>query len=318
MENPSRGVTILLTGASGFLGSHIASTLVSQGYRVLALFHSSPVRSDGLEPVRGDILVIDSLKEILKDVRVDAIIHAAAVLLDKTANPRTLVEVNVTGTLNILEAARLHDVKKIVFASSAAVYGNAAGKLVNEDHPVNPNNSYGATKLLAEIYGLEYSFNYGMNFLALRFTNIYGPGRERGPSLHRELIENAVAGIPTRIPHGAKNRIDWVYVKDCSNAVLLSLRSQRIQHRVFNIASGKHKTLLDLKKAIKTVIPDATIDVGPGLYPGLDIRGLMDISRAAGELNYVPQYNLEKGVRDYIDSLREQSKEKSRSAVTRA
>jgi nucleoside-diphosphate-sugar epimerase len=301
---------VLVTGAAGFLGSHIVDRLGDQGYKVYAMCHSSPLsvrltaREPQIEPVRSDILDLVSLEEVVKEKEVEAIVHVAALLLNDWITPRALVEANITGTLNMLEAARLFDVKRFIFASSCAVYGNTAGNVVDEQHPTNPTNLYGTGKLLGEMYGLDFSSRHGLDFVALRFSSIYGPGRERGPSIHREIVENAVSGRPLHLPSGADHMTDWVYVKDCAEAAIRVLSTNKLAHRIFNIASGKHYTLADIGDAVKKMIPEADIRIGPGLYPGMDVRGVIDISRARRELAYDPQYDLYSGLREYVDYLR--------------
>ncbi|MEM3439434.1 MAG: NAD(P)-dependent oxidoreductase [Candidatus Bathyarchaeia archaeon] len=214
-------------------------------------------------------------------------------------------EVNVKGTLNVLEAARLMDLHRVIFISSTAVYGiTKEGELVGEDYRKNPVTLYGAQKLFGEHLGENYRINYGLSFIALRLPIVYGPGQsQRGFSAFKEIVEKPLLGERAVVKVGGDQKYDAVYVKDVARSVWLASRAKDPRHSAFNIGAGNQCTLWDLAEIVKSYIPNALIEIGPGFDVAEPIRGPLDLRRAKDELGYVPTYDLERGVRDYIEKI---------------
>lgn len=321
-------MSILITGGMGAIGSFVTRKLVEMGTKpILYSRHKDIVLISDIENkvviVEGDILDLDKLIKTIKNYKVKRIIHAAARLgAFSSSNPAMAIRVNTEGTANVLEAALRENVNRIVYTSAKGVYSEAKGeyghptyKPINEGYPTENNMGfYGLTKLFGEKVGFQYQQKYGIDFIVLRFSSTYGPGKilKHGTSspmtIHGRMIENSMLGKPVRIPQGAEQEDDFIYYRDAANGVALACFAKDLTHRIFNIGSGKGSTLLEFANAVKKIYPKADIDIGPGLdffKIGFNVYNVYDISRAQKELSFSPRYDLENGVRDYIETLRQ-------------
>lgn len=179
-----------------------------------------------------------------------------------------------------------------------------------EEHPKCPIKAYDVTKLAAEQLGAVYRDAYGIEFSALRFAGIYGPGKQARHgkmSLRSRLVEDPFSGKPVRIKQGGDQLDDMIYVDDVAEALVQAVLANRLNHGAYNIASGKGQTIRQFADAVRAVIPDADIEVGPGLNPlGFDVHyyAIFDISRAHKDFGWQPRFDLQTGVRDYVERLR--------------
>ncbi|MFC1907436.1 NAD-dependent epimerase/dehydratase family protein, partial [Chloroflexota bacterium] len=249
-------MNILVTGGLGVNGAWITRQLLDEGYRPVIYENRIdttlvPDIADKLDIVMGDILDIASVIRVLKEYKINCVIHLAA-LMPGTAQTNQLIgfNVNATGTVNVLEAARIMGIERVVFASSKGVYapfigeyGHPTYKPVDEDYPLGPITMmvYGATKIASEHMGISYSKDYGLEFIALRCGGIYGVGKSarHGPiAIYGNMIENAMVGKPTKLPVGGDAKDDIIYVKDYANAIVLACFAKDVKHHVFNIGSG--------------------------------------------------------------------------------
>jgi UDP-glucose 4-epimerase len=255
---------------------------------------------------------------VIKRHRITHIVHAAAFVgAVSAANPALSVQVNVMGMVNVLEAARAFDVARVVYTSAKGVYGPALGeygaptyKPVPEDHPKNPKRIYDSAKLMAEQVGLYYQANMGMDVVVLRFATTYGPGktaRHGKMGVTSQIVENPANGLPFRLPQGGDEKDDFIYNKDSAHGIYLACMAKNPKSRVYNIGTGVGITLNDVARVVRKHLPHAEIEIGPGLnflgmpYPASSVY---DISRARAELGFAPQYDLEHGIADYLDSLK--------------
>jgi len=302
---------VLVTGGTGFIGGHIIRELLTKGHQAVA-FDSSP--SSGslkdveqrIDIVRGEVQDLPTIVTIIKKFDVTHIVHTASIMTKESQeNPLTALNVNVLGTVNMLEAARIMDLRKVTLMSSTAVYGiTDEGKLIDEEYPQRPITIYGATKLLCEHYGVNYSKDYGMSFAALRFPIVYGPGQSyRGFSSFKEIIEKPIRGIPAEVPYGGDHKYDGIYVKDVARAIALATDITNTPHCTFNIGTGVLHTLKDLARVVKEFVPNAIIKIGPGFDTREPIKGPLNITRAREEIGFQPTFDLESGVRDYIETI---------------
>lgn len=311
-------MTVLVTGGSGFIGSYTLRRLVEMGEKAIS-FSRKPPPEDIAGKVsvetdhRGDVRFLTSILSAIKKHDVKSIIHTASMLAYASQkDPALGFDINARGTLNILEAARIMNIKRVVYVSGQSVYGiTEEGKWVTEDHPRNPLKIYPAIKVLCENLGLSYIENYGLDWVAIRFPLVYGPGKSRrGYHSYKDCIEDAVFKRYVRIPRGGDQKFGCIYVKDAANGLVLAAFARKMKHRIFNIGPGISEmyTLRDLSSILKKLIPDAVFEIGPGVLTELEfIRGPLDITRAREELNYEPQYpRLEDGVKEYIEILRRQ------------
>ena len=232
-----------------------------------------------------------------------------------------MFDVNLGGTLNVLEAALVGDVQRVVFTSSKSAYGVVTGaharpeyRPVPEDHvgvPPPPSflSLYGHAKVAGEGLGFNYQKAFGVDFFALRFATICAPGKlaRHGPmSIHSRLIENAMAGAPTAISQGGEERDDIVYVRDVAQAIGLAVATSIRGACIYNVGQGRPFSLQDMADAIHTRFPAAPITIGPGfdfMNVGFGAYNVLDISKTREQLGYAPQYNLENMVGDYVSTL---------------
>lgn len=313
---------LLITGGMGVIGSQVAERLVQAGYRPILFSRQRDERLireilDRVDIELGDVLDLPRLLQAIKTHRVTHIVHAAAFVgAVSQANPALSVRVNVMGTVNVLEAARLLNVERVVYTSAKGVYGHVDGeyghptyKPLPEDHPKNPVRIYESAKFMGENVGLYYQANLGVDFVALRFSTTYGPGktaRHGKMGVTSQLIENALHGIPFRLAKGGEQKDDFVYNKDAAQAVYLACTAKGLAHRVFNIGSGVGETLEDFARILKGYFPEAVIEIGPGLNyldSPVSYYSVYAISPARDELGYAPRYDLAKGIGDYLGFL---------------
>ena len=318
--------TIMITGGSGFLGTYVTRELARRGDRVINFdaVGSVPVLAELAAPfakhivfVRGQVLDLAGLLRAVQHYNVERIFHAAA-LYDppySLEDPAITFQVNVNGTINVLEAARLCDVRRVVQSSSIAVYAPRQYEPIDERHPIhiptagNPLGPYGASKAAAEVVGLSYFSTNGVDFIALRNSAIYGHGM-RYPMYIKPMVENSVRGLPTRFSTGGDMRRDYTHVKDVTQAVLkaLDVPAPALAQRVFNIGSGAMHSAAEVAGAVREIIPGADIEIGAGLSEmeqnDMRARGMLDLSAARQQLKYEPQFSLEAGIRDYVEMFR--------------
>lgn len=246
---------VLITGGLGVNGAWVTRKLVARGLR-LVLYENrlddSLVRdvAGGYDVVHGDINDLAALIRTLQEHRIQRIVHMAALMPPGAqADPLNGFRVNALGTVQILEAARIAGIERVVFTSTWAAYGeippgphgHPTYQPVTEDHPRNPVIVYDVCKVASEGMGHNYQRNYGLPFLALRFAAIYGPGklaRHGNVSILSGMVENPLRGAPVRIAKGGEQRDDIIYVDDVAEGVVLATLKDEPRYSVYNIASG--------------------------------------------------------------------------------
>ena len=314
---------VLITGGMGVIGAETSRRFVREGHRpvIMARHRDDKLIGDILDKVdfeAGDIQDMPRLLEIIKRHKVTHVVHAAAFVgAVSQANPALSIQVNVMGTVNVLEAARLFDVRRVVFTSAKGVYGPILGeygaptyKPIPEDMPKNPQRIYDSAKQMCEQVCVYYANNMGIDTAVLRFATTYGPGktaRHGKMGVTSQIVENPFHGLPFRHPHGAQAKDDFIYNKDSARGIYLATVADKVPSRVYNIGSGVGSSLGDIASAVKKLIPKAEIEIGPGdnfLGTPYPPHGVYDISRARTELGYAPEYDIERGVADYLESLK--------------
>ncbi len=314
---------ILITGGTGVNGAATARLLVSRGERPVLLDNRVDMSliadiADDVDVVTGDILDGAGLKDLVAAHGITHIAHMAALMPGPAeANPSVAIAIGVDGTLNVLEAARACDIRRVVYTSSNAFIGNVGGKHghpdfvpLDESLPPNPADIYGVTKVCSETLGNYYRKRHGIEFVALRYPSIYGPGklaRHGVLALYGKVIEDAMAGREFSIPRGGDQRNDVVYVGDVAHSIVLALNAEGLAQWTFNVGTARGVTLKDFAAVLKGLFPDSRIEIGDGL----DFRDgykqsycIFDIGKAREQLGYSPQYDLERGIEDYVASIR--------------
>ncbi len=303
-------MAVLVTGGTGFVGSFVARTLLEIGETPVLLDINGP--GDSLQDftgkfvyVKGGITDFDLLLQTIQGYGIDRIIHLAALLsFGCERDPRRAIEVNVVGALNILEASRIAGIKKIVFASSLAVYGSLGGALTEENLVPSHPLLYGSTKLLVENLLDRYYRVYGIPFIALRYGGLYGPGEVRSPGMAEltKKIESTLSGKDVIIDDlGGEELRNFTFVKDAARATVKALLTEKNTHRIFNISGGEdsYVTSNEFHRIIKKLFPPAGKIIFKGT--GGQNQGRLDISLARSELDYCPEYTLERGIQEDID-----------------
>lgn len=309
-------MSILITGGTGFLGPVVADELLKRVKEKVVLFDLAPAKIDFLdkygehiETVKGDIQDLNEILDVCKKFRVNKMTHLAAIADVDVAeeDPLKACKVNVDGSYNIFEACRRLNIERVVYASTGAVYGKAKGP-VPEESPYNPADIYGATKVMAEVIGLQYMRSYGIDLIIDRLYFIYGPRMFFEPISPFGMVKNAVEGKPAVFEKGADQLFDFTHVRDSANGIVLALLadSKQLKHRIFNISSGKAFRLREIVKIIQKHIPTADIKMGPGEL-GTKRGFPLDISRAKEELGYEPKVSLEEGLKETIEWLKGKS-----------
>jgi len=305
------GKRILVTGAAGFIGSNLTDDLLNLGANVIGIDNLFNGRLENLEEAfenknfqfyKGDIRDFSFLLEILKDI--DIIYHEAAFtsVPQSVVMPESCNDVNINGTLNVLNAARRRDVEKIIYASSSGVYGDTPTLPKKEDMLRIPISPYGVSKLACESYMEVYHQVYGLNTISLRYFNVFGPRQQDSPYsgviaiwLGR-LIKNRNLII---FGDGHQSR-DFTYIKDVVQANILASQNN-ISGEILNIGAGSPIKVLELAKLMLKLTDKEHLEIifDPP-RPGDIIHSFADISKARELLKFQPKYNQEQGLRDYF------------------
>lgn len=304
----------LVTGGAGFIGSHIVEALVKKGQFVRVLDNLSSGKEENLsgfldriELIRGDIRDKDTCIEATK--RIDFILHQAALrsVPKSLNNPREYNEVNIDGTLNMLEASLRNNVKCFVFASSSSIYGEAIRFPQKEmDFPrlVSP---YALTKLAGENYCKVFSHNYGLNTVSLRYFNVFGP-RQALDDEYAVVIPKFITCIlkeesPPIYGTGRQSR-DFTYIKNVVDANLLAVRRRRFKGEVFNVANGRDYTIIELVKFLNRILRKEIKPVFLSPRPGDVFKTRADLQNVRKYLGYRPEVDFIKGLRITADWFR--------------
>jgi UDP-glucose 4-epimerase len=297
----------LVTGGAGFIGSNIAAQIVNRGGKVVILDNFSTGRKDNIDPicrkielVEGDIRDNKTVEHAMRGA--DYVIHDAAVASVEfsVADPIGSSEVNINGTIHLLEAARKAGVKRFVFASSAAVYGDLPELPKREDSQLKTLSPYAASKLVSEYYCRIYNDLYGLETVCLRYFNVFGPNQDPAseyaaviPKFINALLEDR---SPTIFGDGMQTR-DFVFVDDVVSANLSALETPGVSGRSYNIAGGRQYTLHDLLNALKEITGSAAEPVYKPEKPGDIKHSAADISLAKKCLRYEAKIDFKEGLR---------------------
>ena len=319
---------ILITGGAGLVGSHIADQLVQEGTTEVVVFDNFvrgrcenlawALAHGSVKIVEGDIRDQKLIAEVMQGV--DLVFHQAATRITQCAEePRLALKVLVDGTFNVLEAAVKAGVKKVVAASSASVYGMAAEFPTTESHhPYSNRTLYGAAKTFNE--GLLRSFHemYGLDYVALRYFNIYGPRMDMYGVYTEVLIrwmERIAAGKSPLIFGDGSQTMDFVYIEDIARANILAAQAN-VTDEVFNVASGVETSLNELAiSLLKVMGSDLKPEYGPERKVNPVQRRLGDVSKAQQLLGFEAHVTLESGLRQLVNWWREQRQNKKKSCV---
>lgn len=300
---------VLVTGATGFIGSHVCKALLAENHEVFALSHSpgndriaSLLNHGSFHLLNGDIRSLATMQNTMEANKVDAVIHLAAC----KAYPPTLdiypeyVETNAKGTLNVLHSSLLAKVPRVIYSSSKDVYGVPRYLPVDEDHPTKPLDFYTLTKLHGEQCCEYYAQNYDISVIIFRCAGIYGIGRKRGAAYN--FTQAALKGQPFQISSDGNQTRDFVYVGDVVSATVKALDiSGETRFDVFNIGTGRETSVNELASKIND-ITGANINFRY-VPKDSDERFVFDIGKAQRVLGYQPR-PLDDTLNEFIQSLK--------------
>lgn len=309
---------MVVTGGAGFIGSHVAQELSKRGYQVIIIDDLSTGRRENIEELiggqltrevreiqfaQGSVTELPLLRKLFQGV--DCVFHLAAIpsVPRSLENPLACHEVNITGTLNVLLAAKDNEVKKIIYASSSSVYGDTPTLPKKEDMLPSPQSPYAVAKLCGEYYCRVFEQVYHLPTVCLRYFNVYGlrqdPDSEYAAVIPK-FIRRALNGNPPIIFGDGEQTRDFTYVKDAVKATILAAETEVTG--VYNVGSGNRVTINELAKLILSLIGRDLQPILQEPRPG-DIRhSLADISKMKA-LGYNPNYSLRDGLKETISYL---------------
>jgi len=310
-----KGKKFLVIGGGGLIGSHTVDTLLRQDVGEVIIYDNfARGRHENLagalkDPrariydVGGDILQADILDSAMKGI--DGVFHFAALwLLQCHEYPRSAFEVNVKGTFNVMDACVANDVKRLIYSSSASVYGDAVTDPMDEDHPFNNKNFYGATKICGEAMLRAYHHRYGLDYAGLRYMNVYGP-RQDYHGAYIAVIMKMLDAIdkgdaPTILGDGSE-AFDFVAVEDCARANVCAMGSDATDD-FYNVGTGKRTSLKELaEKILELTGCDREIQYAPRSQATFVRNRIGCPKKATAEIGYTAEIDLEDGLRRLID-----------------
>ncbi|HEX2387360.1 MAG TPA: NAD(P)-dependent oxidoreductase [Candidatus Binatia bacterium] len=316
------GDNILITGGSGLVGANAARMLLDRGERPVlydVALNERLLRAVGVDPaeipvVRGDVADLPGIISALREHKIGRVLHLAAFLGEEVQRrPYGGVQLNLMGTVNVLEAARLEGIKRVVLSSSSTVFhaelGEGGPKKIDETIPLNPLSIYAATKASSEFLGRTYAKRFGFEFVTVRFAALYGPS----PAGLKATREQAIQQMVRAALKGETATINWpygpaelLYGKDAAKGAVLATIKDNLKENIFHIGTGQTSTGDDILAALKRHFPDARITLTRGTrpMPYPEDRIPHDLSRARERLGFEPDYLLDKALGDYAETLK--------------
>lgn len=315
MSSPKKYQKILVTGGAGFIGSHIVDKLI-EDFDVTVIDNlntgslanvSHHNKMKNFHFIKGDIRDVDLLRKSLQDI--DVVFHEAALasVTFSVKDPVLTNQINVEGTLNLLKASCDLNVKRFIYASSAAVYGKTKSVQKKEDENLNPTSPYGVSKLAAENYVQVFHRLHGIETVCLRYFNVYGP-RQR-VDVHGSyggvisiFINRILKNMPPTINGDGEQTRDFVYISDVVQANMLAMNNRNGVGEVFNIATGKKISINQVAQTLKHVMNREDLENIHTEPRPTDIKhGYANINKAKKILGYEPQFSTEKGLAELVN-----------------
>ncbi len=312
MENKAKK-KYLVTGGAGFIGSNIAKTLEAQGHDVTVLDDfTKNGHFKNLIGFKGDVITADLFEYIPAGMYFDAIFHEAAITDTTVMDQKAMMEQNVEAFKNLLNFAADNGIKKVVYASSAATYGN--GPVPNvETQPTHPENVYGFSKAIMDNVARQFvAENHDMTVIGLRYFNVYGPGeyyKGKMASMIYQLYLQMKQGKRPRVFKMGEQQRDFVYVKDIVKINLCALNNGK-ESGVYNAATG-------IPRNFNEIIACLNKEMGTNLEPEyfenpykefFQVKTQADITKSTEKLGYTPDYTLESGIADYVKILKAENR----------
>ena len=309
-------MTILVTGA-GLIGCHFARRAADGGSKVV-LYDLSPNRDyiqkivgkDKVEIVAADMRDLPALINALKEFKIDTLVHTAGLIGKRVAeNSYTGSTNNIVGTINVLEAARLHGIRRVVYVGTFGAYDRSKIKEgpIREDHPIGGHNLYTTTKVCSEHLVHAYTHLYNLDTVIIRPAGVFGRGHYVGGStvgmIMRDLALNIIKGQPFTLDARSYFANEYVYAKDVALALDLACKVKEPKQRIYNAGSGVVAGAADLARIARELAPKLEIKVVGDGSEDASKQFPLDLSRSQAELGYSPQFPLKKALQDYMEEL---------------
>jgi len=310
-----QGKRLVLVGGAGLIGSHTLDKLIAEDVKEIVIYDNfvrgsvenlyAAMKDPRVKifDIGGDIMQSDILEAALKDA--DGVFHFAALwLLQCHEFPRSAFDVNVRGTFNVMETCVKHGVKRLVYSSSASVYGDAVREPMDEDHPFNNQNFYGATKIACEAMLRAFHYRYGLNYVGLRYMNVYGPRQDYHGAyiaVIMKMLDAIDAGKNPTILGDGSEAFDFVAVEDCGAANVCAMKATTTD-RFYNVGTGKQTSLKELAELILEVTgSDRNIDYAPRSQATLVRNRIGCPKRASQEIGFTAQLDLREGLKRLVE-----------------
>ncbi|MCX7170506.1 MAG: NAD-dependent epimerase/dehydratase family protein [Proteobacteria bacterium] len=310
-----QGSKLVLVGGAGLIGSHTVDHLLKEDVREIVIYDnfvrgSRENLNNAMKDPRvkiydlgGDIMQTDILQSALEDA--DGVFHFAALwLLQCHDFPRSAFDVNVRGTFNVMEACVAKGVKRLVYSSSASVYGDALREPMDEDHPFNNKNFYGATKIAGEAMLRAFHHRFGLNYMGLRYMNVYGPRQDyRGAyiAVIMKMLDAIDRGQSPTVMGDGSEAFDFVAVEDCGLANVCAMKADTVD-RNYNVGTGTRTSLRELAELLLQITGcDKAINYAPRSQATLVRNRIGDPQRATEEIGFTATVDLREGLKRLID-----------------
>lgn len=304
---------VLVTGGAGFVGSNLVRLLIKSGFRVVVLDSFIRGRRDYLDGLdveifEADIRDAEAIGPAFKSI--DLVVHLAALgsVVESVGDPVTNFDINVRGTFNVLHAAAMADVQKLVFSSTGgALIGNATPP-VNEQSLPKPISPYGAGKLCCEAYCHAFFHSHGLNTVCTRFANVYGPYSDHKSGVINQFLRRINADEPLIIYGDGSSTRDYIHVADLCDGIFVALTSGKARNDVFHLASGRETSLLDLANIMRKVSgkEQHPIDFKESRVGEVD-KNFASYDYANRVLGFEPRVELESGLKETTDWLNQKN-----------
>lgn len=316
---------IFIAGGAGFIGYFIVKELLQEGHSVLiydnfsnyipqeqslyCLYLQRRLQEikDRVEIVRGDVRDKRKLIQTIREFQPEIVINLVSIPLATASTVffEDAVQINLNGHINLLEAIRYsNSVERFVYASSSFVYGDFEYEPADENHPTRPIDIYGGTKLSCEILSKTYSEKYGIEHTIIRPSAVYGP-TDANRRVSQIFVENALTGKPLILNNNGEGKVDFTYAADTAHGFVLAALSANAKNQTFNITAGQGRSAKEFAEILQALLPYKKIEMA--LKPGDDTRrpnrGALAIAKAGELLGYQPKYQLEQGLKEYINYI---------------
>ena len=304
MPHSSDPPHVVVTGAAGFIGRVVARKLIARGRRVIGTDVVRAPPGDGFAFVLADVR--DVLKHAPLLTHCDGILHCGGIsgpMLGQDS-PAEVFDINVRGTVQLLELARTFELRRFVACSSVSAYGHTdSDDPIDEDHRLRASTMYGTSKAAGDLAVQTFVARFGISATSLRIGWVYGPGR-RTDGILQPMIRSGLDGGAYALERGADQRLQFVHVEDVAEALIAAFEAPSLPRPAYNINGTERLSIAQIAAVVQRRLPTARLAIGPGPLDDTDRQGPMLLDAAVRDLGWRPRIGFEAGVAVYVDWLR--------------